>query len=359
MEWNGWEVTEEHALITVVVTAYNAEQYLPRCLKSLLDQKECAFELLVIDDASRDNSLAVCQSMMRDVPFARVESIPHGGVSNARNHGLKGVRTKYVLFVDGDDALEPRTLSLLHQVAEERDPDLVVFGFSYEPASGRSHQVAAPQEEHLLQRSEILARYTELWDSGLLYSVWNKLFSVDVIRRNQLQFKDRDFGEDFEFCRNYLERCQRMSVLTSCCYRYTCHTRGSLSTSYRDDLFDIRVREHQEMERYFRALGCLDAEAEEFLARRHIERVVGCVENECSPCNHKSTREKLDNIKRIVTENSTVSTAKRARLSGLKMKILVLPIRQQWVCVTYLFGCIMTTCRNQFPRLFTWLKMNR
>ena len=352
-------MNQDETLITVVVTVYNAEKHIRRCLESLLERSECRFDLLVIDDGSHDRSMELCSSMLRDVENARLETIPHRGVAYARNYGLSQVKTKYVLFVDGDDALDPEAIPVLHRIAAERRSDLVVFGFCYESGKGTSYRVSMDRDMELHGKENILVHYTRLWDSGLLYSACNKLFSVDLIRENDLQFKDLDFGEDFEFCRRYLEKCRNISVISQCSYHYTCHTKGSLSTTYRDDLFEIRVQEHLLMEEYFQSLGVLDAAAEEFLARRHIERIVGCVENECSIYSKKTVGEKLAGIRRIVTDENTARCAREAHLSSLKMRILVFLIRRKWVGLTYLAGCVMTICRNWFPGLFMWLKMNR
>ena len=347
------------ALITIVVTVYNTERYISRCLESLLHQDSQQFELLVVDDGSTDKSLQACRAVLPDGMNARLERRPHGGVAQARNYGLTNVRTKYALFLDGDDALEPGTVSRLNEIVKRDRPELVVFGLCYEPVSGGSYRVCPKREVFYANQREIRSHFADLWDSGLMYSACNKLFLVESIRQRQIQFQRMDFGEDFKFCRNVLRQCQSVVMTGACCYRYTCHTKGSLSTSYRHDLFEIRVREHLELTKYFEDVGCLDDRAREFLTRRHIERVVGCIENECSPYARKTVGQRIRGIRKILEEENTAACAGRARLASLKMKLLVLPIRRKWVLATYFLGCLMTFCRNRLPSVFVWLKMNR
>lgn len=346
-------------LITVVVVMYNARSCIASCLDSLKAQDNQNFALLVVDDGSTDGGGAVCTQLLAGFTQARYVSLAHGGVAQARNYGLSQVTTQYVMFVDGDDRLEPRTISSLYRILLEKRPDIVVFGFFYEMSNGDMYRVAARSNADIDSRSEMLSRFTWLWGSDLMYSVCNKLFRLEMIQANAIRFDDMDFGEDFKFCRDVMRTYPTLSVVEECFYHYTCHVKDSLSTSYRPDLFEIRVWEHCQMCAYFQDMGCMDEQAEEFLARRHIERVIGCVENECSPQSGKTLAQKWRRLKEILEEEHTQPCAKKARLTSLKMKILVFPLKRKWCLMTFLFGHIMTFCRNRLPRLFVWLKMNR
>lgn len=103
----------------------------------------------------------------------------------------------------------------------------------------------------------------------------------------------------------------------------------------------------------------MDDRAEEYLDRRYIERLVGCVENECSSESKKTLRQRLKKIRQMLDDAYTLPCAKRARLTSLRMKLLVLPIRRKWYRLTLLSGYVMSVCRNRLPALFAWLKMNR
>lgn len=103
----------------------------------------------------------------------------------------------------------------------------------------------------------------------------------------------------------------------------------------------------------------MDDRAEEYLDRRYIERLVGCVENECSPESGKSLKGRLAKIRQMIDDAYTLPCARRARLTSLRMKLLVLPIRHKWYKITLLLGYVMSFCRNNLPVLFARLKMNR
>lgn len=351
---------EKKAQITVVVVMHNAEIYVERCLNSLIEQDTDQFHVILVDDGSSDQSLDICRSVLgrMKVPVRLLE-LPHRGVANARNCGLEQVDTPYVLFLDSDDWLDRNTISNMIELANIHQPELAVFGFYYELTNGGQHLKRSHVQRNLLTRERITAQFVTLWNSGLMYSCCNKLFSVRMLREHQITFHDLNFGEDLEFCKDIMRVCTRLVLSDRCFYHYTCHIRGSLSTRYREDLFEIRREEHRRFEAYFRELGCLDSRAEEYLDRRYIERLVGCVENECSPESTKTLGQRLRKIRQMLDDAYTAPCADGAKLTSLRMKLLVVPIRRKWYRVTLLSGYVMSFCRNRLPVLFAWLKMNR
>ena len=352
---------EENAIqITVFVMVYNAENYIERCLESLVNQDTSQFRVIVVDDGSTDCSLQICKTVISQMTIpVQLITIPHGGVAKARNYGLEQVRTNYVLFLDSDDWLDQNTISSMLALVEQHHPELGVFGFYYEQYGGKQHLLHCAGIRNLQDQAHIHAQFVSLWNSGLMYSCCNKLFSVDLLRKHAITFHDMNFGEDLEFCKDVMRVCSNLVFSDQCFYHYTCHIKGSLSTAYREDLFEIRRQEHCCFEAYFQELGCLTEPAIEYLSRRYIERLVGCVENECSPDSPKTLRQRLQKIRLMLNDQYTTSCADKARLTSLRMKLLIIPIRHKWYRLTLLSGYVMSFCRNRLPGLFAWLKMNR
>ena len=353
-------MTETDARITVVVVVHNAEGYVERCLNSLTAQDSRRFRVLVVDDGSSDSSLDACRTALEGMPVpARVLTLPHGGVAAARNRGLEAVETPYVLFLDSDDWLEKDTISAMEALVEAERPELAVFGFYYELNNGGCHLLRSRVRRSLLTREQIRGQMVRLWNSGLMYSCCNKLFSVALLRAHRIRFQDLHFGEDLEFCKDVMRVCARLVLSDRCFYHYTCHIKGSLSTLYREDLFELRRKEHDRFVDYFRELDCLDDQAREYLSRRYIERLVGCVENECSPESKKTLGQRLEKIRQMSNDPCTAPSADQARLTSLRMKLLVLPLRHRWYRTALLSGYVMSFCRNRLPAFFAWLKLNR
>ncbi len=115
--------------VSFVLPCYNMEKYLPRCLDSLLDQDldPSMYEILVVNDGSRDNSLKIARSYETRFPQVKVFDKPNGGVGSARNAGLKAATGSYLYFFDPDDYMARNVLGTLVSLAEKYDPDILAF----------------------------------------------------------------------------------------------------------------------------------------------------------------------------------------------------------------------------------------
>ena len=125
--------------ISVIVPVYNVERYLERCVKSILAQSFTDFELLLVNDASTDHSLAVAQKFQFD-RRVKVLDKPHGGLGDTRNYGAGRAMGKYLLFVDSDDWVEEDMLRDLFALAESYRADMVLFNFIREDLKNMEHR---------------------------------------------------------------------------------------------------------------------------------------------------------------------------------------------------------------------------
>lgn len=348
--------------ITVAVAVYNVRPYVEACIRSILGQSTRDFRILVVDDGSTDGSGEICEGLLAGEPGARYLRVSHRGIGGVRNFLLDQADTDYILFVDGDDRLGPDAVERLSE-AVRCGPDLVVYGFWYETGTGRgtapARYAVCGRDRSCRTREEIERAMPGLWDAGIMYSVCNKLFRTDLIAKHKARFKRRTFGEDLDFCMDYLRHCRSLTVVSACLYHYLCQRKGSISSTYRPDLFEIRVREHRKLQAYFSRMGCDQEAIGEFLARRHIERVVGCIANECSADDPKPVSGKLRAVRAILEHPDTAACADRARLRSWKMRALVAVVRSGNVWLAYLMGRALSEAERIFPQTFTRLKMRR
>ena len=129
--------------ISVIVPVYQAEALLPQCVESVLAQTFSDWELLLIDDGSRDGSPTLCDGYAARDPRIRVFHKPNGGVSTARNLGLEQATGPYIAFLDADDTFEPAALETLWYLREKAGAD----------SAGCAHYNVTPDGE---RRTELL-----------------------------------------------------------------------------------------------------------------------------------------------------------------------------------------------------------
>ena len=174
--------------ISFVVIAYNVQQYIAACLRSLQAQTSDDFEVIVVDDASTDDTRRVIQSICRDDDrFVLIAKDVNEGAHLARRTGVLSTAGRYVMFVDGDDCMQDTACEVLSNVAVSRDFDILRFGRTLVP-HGEANARTALQEERAFNLTTGDMHFTDI-----LKSVFSENFSV----RNTWSLIDCMFDGDF------------------------------------------------------------------------------------------------------------------------------------------------------------------
>lgn len=176
-------------IISIIVPVYNVEQYLPRCIDSILSQSFTDFELLLIDDGSKDKSGAICDEYAAKDSRIRVFHKENGGVSSARNIGLDNAKGDWITFVDGDDLLLPKALTNITEVVENDNADLYIFDYL-------SNSIPVRQNLGQIMTTDMFARLLLLYK--IQSSPWAKVYKAKTL--NGLRFNTSlRIGEDWLF----------------------------------------------------------------------------------------------------------------------------------------------------------------
>lgn len=116
-------------MISIVIPVYNAEKYIENCVKRIIAQKDIEFELILIDDGSKDNSLKICQEIAKQDNRIQVYKQSNMGVSEARNHGIRKSKGDYIYFMDADDFLVENALKIITECLQKEEIDLFMFDY--------------------------------------------------------------------------------------------------------------------------------------------------------------------------------------------------------------------------------------
>lgn len=204
-------------MISVIVPVYNAENTVENCIGSILRQTYEDFELILIDDGSKDASGEICdryQSTDRRVKCLHIEN---GGVSNARNTGLEHSVGEYIAFVDADDTIEPQYLATLLHMLSFADADLSVMAECHnEKFRKRIPAETKGGDVFLDRRSALMSVFTSAHFAG---HPWGKMFRRDLI--GELRFDTGlHYCEDLLFAVLYLLRCRKVCYTETNLYNY-------------------------------------------------------------------------------------------------------------------------------------------
>lgn len=242
-----------HPLISIIIPIYNAETLLSRAVDSTLKQHGCAFEVILVDDGSRDNSGKLCDEYAAAHPNVRVVHKENGGLSSARNAGIHPALGEYLMFLDADDYLAEDTCAELAAVIRDHKPDFIDFGWNYVNSVGEitSNLHKLPKNTRLGEdviHGTVLPPLLNLKrdnDHFIFDFAWNKVYRRDIILNNQVFFDEgRRTWEDRPFVVSYLRYCTNMYSVDRCFYYYV-DVAGSLSRKYSLDFFRIIIENFQ------------------------------------------------------------------------------------------------------------------
>ena len=215
--------------VSIIVPVYNAEKTIGRCIDSILGQQYTDFELLLVDDGSKDGSGAICDSYALADSRVQVIHKENTGVSDTRNIGISRARGVYLQFLDSDDWITPDATKLLVETARDHDCDLVISDF-YRVVGERVSRKGDIDEDRVLTREEYAAHMMEQ-PADFYYGVlWNKLYRRDIVADHHLQMDPEiSWCEDFMFNLEYIRHAQRFYALQVPIYYYV-KTKGSLAS---------------------------------------------------------------------------------------------------------------------------------
>lgn len=174
-------------VISIIVPIYNMEHLMRRCIDSLLAQTFTDYELLLIDDGSKDGSWSICQEYARKDPRVSIYHKENGGLSDARNYGLSKATGKYTIFADPDDWVSPEGLDCLYATAEREQADMTMCDLYSEDEYSRHYVCQRPQS---LQAEDVLK---ELFANIQGFTV-NKLIRRDVYTRFGITYPKGIYG---------------------------------------------------------------------------------------------------------------------------------------------------------------------
>ena len=197
-----------------------------------------------------------------------------------------------------------------------------------------------------------------MFDASLLYPPWNKLVRADFILESKLYFPDT-FWDDLPWNLSVLRDVERVSVTENKYYHFIRQRSESEGAKYRANLYEKREEEQDWMEELFQYWRVDSPEIQEFLSRRYVERIVGCIENLTNKNCTEKLSVKLKTIKSIITSSRVRENIKLAKPNSKYMTIMLIPIKARLTLLTYLEGKVISYIKSHNTKIFATLKANR
>lgn len=222
----------ENELVSIIVPVYNGEKFIVECVNSLIEQTYKNIEIILIDDGSKDSTLAKMKLLKEKDKRIIVISQKNSGVSVARNNGIKNSHGNYITFVDSDDEVNKNYVEYLITAMKENGADI---SLTRKPRKFNSKTVFE-NDENIADKIEVVDGITAA-NEMLLYKIvissWNKMFNRTLLIKNNILFnKKLSFGEGFEFVINAFLCANIVAIGNQKIYNYRVDNENSVMTKF-------------------------------------------------------------------------------------------------------------------------------
>ena len=210
-------------LITVVVPVYNVEEYLDKCIESIINQTYKNLEIILVDDGSPDKSGAICDEYAKQDSRIKVIHKENGGLSDARNVGIKRAAGKYITFVDSDDYISLDYVEYLYNLIRKYNVNLSICNIKTVWKNTKIEEMQE-KENKLLSSKEALENF--LFQKGIEISAYGKLYLKELWENHEFPFGKA--YEDTAVIYKVIEEAKEVAYGNKECYYYIARV-GSIS----------------------------------------------------------------------------------------------------------------------------------
>ncbi len=223
-------------MYSIIIPVYNCGQYLDNSIRSVLQQSDSDWELIVVDDGSTDDSGVKCNQYSLQDQRIKVIHSENNGPAAARNIGLEYASGDYILFLDADDMLEPTTIEYLKKSVSLHQPDLVIYSYVNDTFY-QGRRLESVERKNSLKvctsNDEFKEIYMDLDHNYMTYPVWNKLYKKEFINKIEARFPEGiNVAEDFVFNLAIYPEAKKVVLLDRCLYHYILRDKGSMSQTF-------------------------------------------------------------------------------------------------------------------------------
>lgn len=201
-------ILNEKTLVSIVVPIYNVEDYLTKCVDSVINQTYKNLQIILVDDGSKDSSSSICDEYLKKDSRIEVIHKENGGLSDARNVGMKYVKGDYTFFLDSDDWIDEKIIEKLLTLIIEYDADIAVsnYYYTYEDRNDIANKI---DDDMCFEKEDAMKAL--LQNDIVKNFAWGKLYKTNLLCSNE--FPKGKLFEDVYWTHVIFDRCNRGSII--------------------------------------------------------------------------------------------------------------------------------------------------
>ena len=221
-------------LISIIVPVYNVEQYLEKCVCSIINQTYKNLEIILVDDGATDSSGNMCDELAKSDNRIKVYHKENGGLSDARNYGVERATGDYIGFVDSDDYIDSEMYEKLYEAIKKENVDVAECSLKV-IYPGKIELFTDEKYYKVLGKTEYLEEYLTI--KKIFGSVWTKLIKSDVAKK--LVFPKGKLYEDTYYAYDLIEKVDRYVIMNNPYYNYLMRENSITNAKFNPRILDL------------------------------------------------------------------------------------------------------------------------
>lgn len=339
----------KNVVVSVIVPVFNVEKYIETCIQSILKQTFKDYEIIFIDDASRDNSLGILERYKKEYDNIKVFNNKNNmGVSYARNLGIEKAIGEYLLFIDSDDFINNICLETL--INNVKDADIIISNYvRFYGKSGTSLKNELIDND-TLTLEELKNKFFYFYNKNIIHTPVSRLYKKEIIDRYNIRFnKKYSLGEDLIFNFQYLEKAKKIKFIDNYLYYYR-WTNESLTNKYIDNYLEIKMELIDYIEKFLKSNLQKDCNMQKQINKEKCNVIIGAIQNLFTPaCKLEMFRKKIK-IKEILNNDQYIQLIKDVQFDNFMQKVMRRLIIKRNVKCIILFNIIKEFAKKVFKK---------
>lgn len=347
--------------VSIIMPAYNAEKTLAKAIDSILVQTLEDIELIIINDGSKDETLAIAKKYAeKDSRVRIINKEINEGLSAARNSGISISTGEYIGTIDSDDWAEADMFERLYNGVN--GGDVAVIGYFHDSMAedgtvAVSTKNCVPKALFTDRPEEIVKWAVSLDNMRLFAYCCNKIYKRTLLQEdNSLKFADIPFIEDFKFNCNVWSKLNSMALVEGCGFHYIKQSESALTQRYVPEFYNLMEERYCLIRGLFQGKYEIPQDTMEKMATVHVKHLFAAITRYFNPVAGFSSKKIKDKIRKILESESCNEAIKHAKGSRKQEKVCNMVMKTKKVFLVYLFAKIIYKMQNSKGKLFDKVK---
>lgn len=350
---------------TIVMPAYGVEKYIDRAILSIQKQTFENWEVVVVDDCSKDKSGEIARKYAAG--DSRIRVIRHEinqGVSAARNTGTKAASGEYIWYMDPDDYVDAILLEQVYASIERNPAQVILFGHveEYYDKKGNlqyTHSIC-PKEYYFQTSAELRPYIIELEQETMYGYPWNKIYLVSYIRELKLEYENVKLIEDIVFNIKYFMDIETLNILPVTHYHYGKKMEENLTNRFVPDYFVLHRQRIEMLFDQFSYWGICTPEVRSILGSLYARYILSALERNCNKNTGMNHAQRYKWCREVFAQglfNELIPIA-RAK-DSMPLRITLVLFRWKKVILCLMMGRGIYIVKKVMPMVYSKVKSER